>query len=93
MADRRLDLVQALMEESSLRHAIQDDYLNKFPDLNRLAKKFQRGTANLQDVVRVYQVVAKLPFLNQVLMSYQGDAQSLFEQVFTSKLKVISIAY
>jgi DNA mismatch repair protein MSH2 len=32
------------------------------PDLQRLGKRFKRGNASLEDVVRVYQVVLKVCF-------------------------------
>jgi hypothetical protein len=30
------------------------------PDMHRLSKRFQKGVASLEDVVRVYQVVLKV---------------------------------
>ena len=38
----------------------QDSHLQRMPDLDRLCKKFHRGTASLQDCVRVYQAVQRL---------------------------------
>lgn len=38
----------------------QDDYLKLMPDLHRLSKRFKKGVASLEDVVRVYQVVVKV---------------------------------
>lgn len=32
------------------------------PDLHRICKRFMKGVASLEDVVRVYQVVIKVPF-------------------------------
>jgi DNA mismatch repair protein MSH2 len=85
---KRQDLVQLFAQDVSLRHMVQETCLKSFPDLHRLAKKFQRGKANLQDVVRVYQVIRSLPALSGSLIEYNGEFQELLEEVFTSKLKV-----
>jgi len=39
---------------------VQDEHLKVMPDLSRICKKFQKGVATLEDVVRVYQVVIKV---------------------------------
>jgi hypothetical protein len=36
------------------------------PDMNRISKRFQKSVASLEDVVRVYQAVLKVMFLNPV---------------------------
>lgn len=41
----------------------QDDYLKLMPDLHRLSKRFKKGVASLEDVVRVYQVVLKVTLI------------------------------
>jgi DNA mismatch repair ATPase MutS len=67
------------------------------PDLHRLAKRFQRGVASLQDVVRAYQVVIRLPAIVSSLAACETglpehkeimDAEftSLFEE-YTSNLQ------
>ena len=35
----------------------QTDVLRMMPDFHRISKRFHRGVANLEDVVRVYQAV------------------------------------
>jgi DNA mismatch repair protein MSH2 len=37
------------------------------PDFHRISKRFQKGSANLEDVVRVYQATLLLPGLVTVL--------------------------
>lgn len=38
------------------------------PDLQRLSKRFTSGRATLEDVVRAYQAVSRLPIIVDILM-------------------------
>ncbi|KZO98513.1 putative DNA mismatch repair protein MSH2 [Calocera viscosa TUFC12733] len=60
---RRQDLVEAMVEDSNTRRTLQDDFVRSMPDMRRISKRFQKGIANLEDVVRVYQAIIKLPGL------------------------------
>ncbi|KAJ8331868.1 MSH2 protein [Batrachochytrium dendrobatidis] len=86
----RQNLVQVFFDDSQLRQALQDERLKTFPDLHRLARKFQRGSASLQDVVRVYQVVLGLPAMVETLEDYSGKYMDLFSETFTLKFKEYS---
>ncbi|KAI9894185.1 MAG: MutS-like protein [Vezdaea aestivalis] len=61
--ERRHQLVEAFFVDTELRQTMQEEHLRSVPDLFRLTKRFQRKVANLEDVVRVYQVIIRLPGL------------------------------
>ncbi|KAJ3198756.1 MutS-like protein [Entophlyctis luteolus] len=69
----------------------QNECLKVFPDLHRIGKKFIRGKANLQDVIRVYQVVITLPYLSDTLSSYEGEYRWLFDEMYTEKLREYNV--
>ena len=58
---KRQQLVEAFVMDTELRQAMQDPHLRSIPDLYRLAKRFQRKQASLEDVIRAYQMAIRLP--------------------------------
>jgi len=68
---------------------LQEDHLRAIPDLSRLAKRFQRQVATLEDVVRAYQVVIRLPGLIDALDSVQDDRhRDLIQSTYVHPLQV-----
>jgi DNA mismatch repair protein MSH2 len=57
---RRALQVMSMGSTFAASELAQEDYLKLMPDLHRLSKRFKKGVASLEDVVRVYQVVIKV---------------------------------
>ncbi|KIJ14608.1 hypothetical protein PAXINDRAFT_163339 [Paxillus involutus ATCC 200175] len=90
---KRQDLVETFVDDSSTRRVLQDDYLKLMPDLHRLSKRFKKGVASLEDVVRVYQVVLKMPGLLETLegIAYEHEAhRALVEDVYLGPFRLLS---
>ncbi|KAG9311644.1 DNA mismatch repair protein [Chiua virens] len=90
---KRQDLVETFVNDSTTRHALQEDYLNLMPDLHRLSKRFKKGVASLEDVVRVYQVVLKMSGLLETLEDIQHDQEAhrkLVEDVYIGPFQALS---
>ncbi|RMX48837.1 hypothetical protein pdam_00001568 [Pocillopora damicornis] len=84
--EERLDVLEVFFEDTELRQTIQEE-LRKIPDFSRLAKKFQRQKASLQDCVRVYQALHRLPTFTGILTGYQGNHHKLIRDCFTTPIK------
>ncbi|KAK0203192.1 muts domain V-domain-containing protein [Desarmillaria ectypa] len=86
---RRQNLVEIFVDDSNSRRSLQDDYMKVMPDLHRLSKRFQKSLASLEDVVRVYQVVLKLPGMIETLSNVQTKEEhtSLIDEAYLTALR------
>ncbi|KAF2862987.1 DNA mismatch repair protein [Piedraia hortae CBS 480.64] len=88
---KRQQLVEAFFTDTELRQVLQEQHLRYIPDLYRLAKKFQREKATLEDVVRVYQVIIRLPDIIDTYENIMDEAyKDVLDQQYTDKLRSIS---
>ncbi|KAJ7089358.1 muts domain V-domain-containing protein [Mycena belliarum] len=82
---KRQNLVETFFDDSNSRRTLQDEYMKVMPDMHRLSKRFQKGVASLEDVIRVYQVVLQLPGLIKVLGNVQTESEeysALIEELY-----------
>ncbi|KAI2622059.1 DNA mismatch repair protein msh-2 [Xylaria nigripes] len=89
--EKRQQLVEAFVNDTELRQTMQEEHLKSVPDLYRLSKRFQRNKANLEDVVRAYQVVIRLPGFLGTLEGVMDEVyKDPLDEAYTRKLKGLS---
>lgn len=94
----RHTLVGAFVNDSILRQTLHDDSLRTIPDIPRLIRKLHRGVATLEDCVRIYQMVIKIPEIFEALEAFDDDGQEvedgsrpskvLLDETYTLPLKI-----
>ena len=83
----RQQLVEAFASDTELRQTMQEEHLRSIPDLYRLAKRFQRKMADLEDVVRAYQVSIRIPgFIGTLEGVMDEQYRDPLDAQYTSKL-------
>lgn len=89
--EKRQQLVEAFFTDTELRQTMQEEHLRSVPDLYRLSKRFQRKKASLEDVVRAYQVVIRLPGFIGTFEGVMDEAyRDPLDEAYTSKLRDLS---
>ncbi|KAK7745884.1 MSH2 protein [Cytospora paraplurivora] len=89
--EKRQQLVEAFVNDTELRQTMQEEHLRSVPDLYRLSKKLQRNKATLQDVVRAYQVVIRLPGFIGTFEAVMDEAyRDPLDATYTTKLRELS---
>jgi DNA mismatch repair protein MSH2 len=71
----RLDLVQIFLDDYQLKDTLHSQLLKSIPDLCRICNRVKRNKSSLQDVIRLYQVVIKLPEFVQAIDQSQHAPQ------------------
>ncbi|KAI5890640.1 DNA mismatch repair protein [Schizophyllum commune H4-8] len=87
---KRQELVQIFFDDANARQTLQDEYLKMMPDMHRLGRRFQKGLATLENVVRVYQVILKLPGMIEALEAVRTETpehQALIEETYLRELR------
>ena len=85
--EKRQQLVEAFVEDTQLRQMMQEEHLRSIPDIYRLAKRFQRNVASLEDVVRTYQVAIRIPgFIGTLEGIMDEKYKDPLDAEYTSKL-------
>ncbi|TFK39373.1 DNA mismatch repair protein MSH2 [Crucibulum laeve] len=84
---KRQNLVETFVEDTNTRRTLQDEFMKVMPDMHRLSKRFQKSAASLEDVVRIYQVVLKLPGLIDALDGVQSEHETYIQLVEETYLK------
>ncbi|KAK5131161.1 MutS-like protein [Meristemomyces frigidus] len=92
--ERRQQLVEAFVNDTELRQTLQEEHLRSIPDLYRLAKKFQRKKATLEDVVRAYQVAIRIPDFIGTFEGVMDEAyKGVLDAEYTDKLRSYSDSF
>lgn len=88
---KRQTLVEAFVEDTELRQNMQEEHLKKISDIHRLTKRFLRKKANLEHVVKAYQMSIELPaFINTFEQVMDEKYAEPLNEQYTNHLRRIS---
>ncbi|KAF5298623.1 hypothetical protein FQR65_LT09719 [Abscondita terminalis] len=73
LINERLEVVDAFVKDSEMRHTLHSNCLMRTPDLLMWTKKLSNRRASLQDCYRVYQTVSNVPFMINVLRKFENS--------------------
>jgi DNA mismatch repair protein MSH2 len=92
--EKRQNLVEIFIMDTEVRIMMREDHLRSIPDMYRMAKKFQRKKAGLEDVVRAYQASTRLPGMISALGVVMDEKhKDPLEAEYIKKLEVCSNSY
>ncbi|KAM3146905.1 hypothetical protein pb186bvf_001059 [Paramecium bursaria] len=93
----RQRIVEYLLQNSQFRQYLQDDFLKKVPDLDRLYARFykikneKKSSASLQDCLKIYNLILRIKdFLDKVDRQPKND---ILDRVFIEPFTVILIDF
>ncbi|PIA63508.1 hypothetical protein AQUCO_00201094v1 [Aquilegia coerulea] len=84
--NRRLDMVQAFVEDTELRQDLRQ-HLKRISDIERLTHNLEKRRAGLQHIVKLYQSSIRLPYIKSALGRYDGQFSSLIKESYLDPLE------
>ncbi|XP_064489265.1 DNA mismatch repair protein Msh2-like [Ornithodoros turicata] len=86
--EERLDVVEVMVHDAEVRHCLYDDFLRRFSDLARLAKRLLRQKVSLQDLYKMYQMLQVIPKVSSTLQKAVGKRRGfILQELFVVPLK------
>lgn len=83
--NRRLDFVQAFVEDTALRDDLRK-LLRRVSDMERLTRSLEKKRAGLVHVVKLYQSTVRLSFIKSALEKYDGQYAALIKEKYLDPL-------
>ncbi|KAL5544714.1 hypothetical protein UlMin_008498 [Ulmus minor] len=84
--NRRLDLVEAFVEDPALRQDLRQ-HLKRISDIERLMNILEKKRAGLQHIVKLYQSSIRVPYIKSALEQYSGQFSSLIKERYLDPLE------
>ncbi|KAG4304795.1 hypothetical protein PORY_001848 [Pneumocystis oryctolagi] len=84
--EKRLSLVEVFSKNLQILQTIQE-FMKTFPDVYKLSRRFQKKKATLEEVVRIYQMIVKIPNVINSLEQIDSNYSTLIQELYLFKLK------